>query len=252
MCQEHGTNGRNFVAALTFLFCRCNISQILSKFVVQITKNMTQKAVKGVLFDLDGVLIDSEGIYTQFWEAVDQRYPTGVKDFAHIIKGSNLHNILHTYFPTEDLRCKVTEMLDGFQREMRYEYFPGTIELLEELNGNGIKCCVVTSSDCHKMEALYSQKSDFPHHFAAIVTGEMVNEPKPSPECFLLGAKMLGINIDECVVVEDSINGLKAGMASGARVIGIPTTCSRDAIAPHCHRVVDSITAINTEMILTL
>ncbi|MBQ2075490.1 MAG: HAD family phosphatase [Muribaculaceae bacterium] len=212
---------------------------------------MTNKTIKGVLFDLDGVLIDTEGIYTQFWEAVDQHYPTGVKDFARVIKGSNLHNILHTYFPTEAIRQEVTAMLDGFQRDMRYEYFPGTIELLEELESKGIKRCVVTSSDKSKMAALYSQKPDFQRHFDAIVTGNMVSEPKPSPECFLLGAKHIGVDIEECVVIEDSINGLKAGLASGARVIGLSTTCSRDAIEPYCHLIASDIASLNTQTIIT-
>lgn len=213
---------------------------------------MTDKAIKGVLFDLDGVLIDTEGTYTQFWEAVDRRFPTGVEGFAQVIKGSNLHNILHTYFPTEELRAQVTEMLNDFQRDMRYDYFPGAIELLHDLKGNGIARCIVTSSDKKKMESLYAQHPDFPTHFDAIVTGEMVSEPKPSPECFVLGAKMLGLNIGQCVVIEDSINGLKAGMASGARVIGLATTCTREAIAPHCHLVMDDISDINIDTILEL
>lgn len=214
---------------------------------------MTQKeAIKGVLFDLDGVLIDTEGIYSQFWEAVDRRFPTGVEGFAQVIKGSNLHNILHTYFPTEELRTQVNDMLNGFQREMRYDYFPGAIELLEELNRCGIPCCIVTSSDKSKMSALYAQHPDFASRFAAIVTGNMVSEPKPSPECFLLGAKMLGIDIKNCVVIEDSINGLKAGMASGARVIGLYTTCSREAIAPHCHMVAPNIGNLTTQSILNI
>jgi beta-phosphoglucomutase-like phosphatase (HAD superfamily) len=52
----------------------------------------------GVLFDLDGVLLDTEDIYTQFWEEIDHRYPTGIVDFARVIKGSNLHEILHKSF----------------------------------------------------------------------------------------------------------------------------------------------------------
>ena len=207
---------------------------------------------RSVLFDLDGVLIDTEGIYTQFWEAVDRRFPTGVEDFSQVIKGSNLHNILHTYFPTEELRRKVNEMLDNFQREMRYEYFPGAIELLEDLHRNDIACCIVTSSDKNKMASLYSQHPDFPGYFDAIVTGNMVNEPKPSPECFLLGAKMLGIDIKDCVVIEDSINGLKAGMASGARVIGIHTTCPREVIEPYCHMVAPTIGNITTQSIINI
>ena len=79
--------------------------------------------IKGVLFDLDGVLIDTEGTYTKFWEAVDERFPTGVQDFAQVIKGSNLDNILHTYFPTEELREQVTTLLDELQGDMHYEYF---------------------------------------------------------------------------------------------------------------------------------
>ena len=80
----------------------------------------------------------------------------------------------------------------------------------------------------------------------------MVSEPKPSPECFLLGAQQLGVDITKCVVVEDSINGLKAGMASGAKVIGLPTTCSREAIAPHCHKVVESVTLMDAQTFLEI
>jgi HAD superfamily hydrolase (TIGR01509 family) len=213
---------------------------------------MTERAIKGVLFDLDGVLIDTEGTYTQFWEAVDRHFPTGVEGFAQVIKGSNLHNILHTYFPTEEMRAQVTEMLDNFQRDMQYNYFPGAIELLKELKSNGIACCIVTSSDKRKMESLYGQHPDFPSHFDAIVTGNMVSEPKPSPECFLLGAKELGIDIKDCVVIEDSINGLKAGMASGAHVIGLYTTCSCEAIAPHCHMVAPTIGNLTTQSLINI
>lgn len=213
---------------------------------------MTHSAIKGVLFDLDGVLIDTEGTYTQFWEAVDRHFPTGVEGFAQVIKGSNLHNILHTYFPTEEMRAQVAEMLDDFQRDMQYNYFPGAIELLNELKDNGIACCIVTSSDKRKMESLYSQHPDFPSHFNVIVTGNMVSEPKPSPECFLLGAKLLGIDIKDCVVIEDSINGLKAGIASGAHVIGLYTTCSREAIAPHCHMVAPTIGNLTTQSLINI
>ena len=213
---------------------------------------MTESKIKGVLFDLDGVLIDTEGTYTQFWEAVDRRFPSGVDGFAQVIKGSNLQNILHSYFATEELREQVNDLLNDFQRDMRYDYFPGAIELLDELERCGIACCIVTSSDKSKMAALYAQHPDFASHFQAIVTGEMVSEPKPSPDCFLLGAKKLGIDIKDCVVIEDSINGLKAGMASGARVIGLATTCSHEAIAPHCHLALDNLSCLNTKTILTI
>lgn len=201
----------------------------------------TMNDIKGVLFDLDGVLIDTEGIYTQFWQAVDKRFPTGVENFAQVIKGSNLHNILHTYFPSPEMREQVNALLNDFQRDMRYEYFPGTVTLLDELKRRNIPLCIVTSSDPDKMRELYRQKPEFSSYFQAIVTGDMVSEPKPSPECYLLGAKQLGIAIEDCCVVEDSINGLKAGMASGAHVAGIPSTCPRESIAAHCHWIIERV-----------
>ena len=61
-------------------------------------------------------------------------------------------------------------------------------------------------------------------YFAAIIDGEMVTHPKPNPECYLKGAQKIGIPISQCIVFEDSINGIKAGKASGARVIALSTT----------------------------
>ena len=207
-------------------------------------KTENNNKIKGVLFDLDGVLIDSEGIYTGFWEAVDRRFPTGVEGFAQVIKGSNLHNILHTYFATPELREQVKALLDSFQRDMRFDYFPATTQVLTALNNRGIPCCIATSSNPRKMDAVYSQHPEFASFFKGIVTGDMVSEPKPSPECFLLGARQLGIDIEHCCVVEDSINGLRAGMASGAHVVGIPSTCTREAIAPHCHNIIDDLSQL--------
>lgn len=213
---------------------------------------MTDKEIKGILFDLDGVLIDTEGTYSHFWSEVDRRFPTGVENFAQVIKGSNLHNILHTYFPTHEMRMQVKAMLDEFQLEMKYDYFAGAVELLQDLNKQGVPCCIVTSSNPDKMRELYRQHPELPGYFKAIVTGDMVSEPKPSPECFELGAQKLGTIAKHCVVIEDSINGLRAGMASGARVIGLSTTCAREEIAPHCHMVAPNIGSLSTQSILNL
>ena len=211
---------------------------------------MASNKQRGVLFDLDGVLIDSEGIYTTFWEAVDRHYPTGVENFAQVIKGSNLHKILHNYFPNDEIREQVSKMLDDFQQDMKYEYFDGAVGLVEMLKRANMRCCIVTSSDNHKMQSLYKQKPEFKDLFHAIVTGEMVANPKPSPECFLLGAEMLDLDIACCTVVEDSINGLKAGMASGARVIGLYTTVSEELIAPYCHMSAPCVASLKLENFL--
>lgn len=211
------------------------------------TKNKT-----GVLFDLDGVLIDTEGTYAKFWSAVDERYPTGVPNFAISIKGSNLQEILSGHFPDAKVRQEVWQMLDNFQQEMRFNFFPGALELVHGLREAGIPTCVVTSSDQRKMDSLASQHPEFLPLFDDLITGDVVSRAKPDPECFLLGANRLGLDIADCVVVEDSLKGLQAGRASGAHVVGISTTYAPDLVRPLCDIMVSDIGQLTVEMILAL
>ena len=203
------------------------------------------KEIKGALFDLDGVLLDSEDIYTGFWNAVEEKYPTGIPNFAHVIKGSNLFEILHDHYPTEAVRLEVTEMLLGFQRSMKYVFFDGAMEFVNRLNQRGIPACVVTSSDDDKMASLARQHPDFRSHFKTIVTGDMVRHAKPDPECYLLGAQLIGVDIHDCWVFEDSLKGLGAGRASGATVIGLATTLPRETIQPLCDMVIDNFSQLS-------
>lgn len=186
----------------------------------------------GALFDLDGVLIDTEGIYSEFWAGVDRLYPTGVPDFTSVIKGSNLAMILGTYFPDADRQARICRMLAEQQAAMRYDLFPGVPELLERLRSRGVRCCLVTSSDDGKMREVWRHQPELRRCFEAVVTGDMVTRPKPDPECFLLGAQAIGCTPEQCVVVEDSLNGLRAGRASGAVVAAVATTCRREIIEP--------------------
>ena len=198
------------------------------------------KKIKGALFDLDGVLLDSEDIYTGFWNAVEEKFPTGIPNFAHVIKGSNLFEILHDHYPNDEIRQQVTEMLLGFQRTMKYEFFDGAMEFVNHLNQSGIPACVVTSSDDDKMASLARQHPDFKSHFKTIVTGDMVRHAKPDPECFLLGAQLIGVDIHDCWIFEDSLKGLAAGRASGATVIGLATTLPREVIQDKADMVIDN------------
>ena len=78
----------------------------------------------------------------------------------------------------------------------------------------------------------------------------MVIKAKPDPYCFLKGAELIGINIKDCVVIEDSRNGLLAGRASGARVIGIATTLRTDEVQPLCDLTVNTIADLTIEQML--
>ena len=80
----------------------------------------------GFLFDLDGVLIDSESEYTRIWQKIDSHFPTGVDNFAIKIKGQTLPEILNTYF-RQAIHPQVTDMLNDMEQQMRYEMLPASM-----------------------------------------------------------------------------------------------------------------------------
>ena len=203
----------------------------------------------GILWDLDGVLLDSEGKYSIFWARMDEEHPTGIDNFASYIKGFHLNRIMG-YFESEEVRQQILDELLTFERDMVYEFFPGAIELVKQLRVAGIPMAIVTSSDRKKMQSLYSQHPEFPTLFDHIITGDMVTKAKPDPDCYLMGAKLLGIDIKDCIVVEDSRNGLIAGRESGARVIGIDTTLGREAVNELSDMTLDSIGQLSVEQML--
>ena len=210
--------------------------------------SVTTRKIQGVLFDLDGVLLDSEGQYSTFWRAMDERFSTGVEDFSNYIKGFHLARILG-YFANDEIREQIVQALVEFEKNMRFEFFPGAIALVKRLRDMGIPMAIVTSSDHKKMQALFSQHPEFPALFDTIITGDMVTRAKPDPDCFLLGAQRLGVDIKDCVVFEDSRNGLIAARASGARVIGITTTLSADIVAPLSDLTIPCVNDLDIEQI---
>lgn len=203
----------------------------------------------GILFDLDGVLLDSEGQYSIFWASMDKEYPTGVPDFASFIKGFHLTRILG-YFANDEVRQTVLNQLLEFERNMKFDFFPGALAFVKMLRDAGMPIAIVTSSDRKKMQALYSQHPEFPTLFDQIVTGDMVTKAKPDPECFLLGAQLIGQDIKDCIVFEDSRNGLIAARESGARVIGITTTLKDEEVIPLSDLTASAVSELSLDQVL--
>lgn len=186
---------------------------------------------KAALFDLDGVLIDSETLYTSFWENVGKIHHLPSPTFAADIKGTTLDDILTTYFPEPEVRKDVDRLLHEFENEIIYPVFPGALEFVDSLRKRGLKTVIVTSSDDKKMEFLFNQHPDFPSHFDAIVTAADVTHSKPDPEPYRVGARKAGAECRECIVFEDSFQGLESGRRAGCRVVGLATTNPAESIS---------------------
>ncbi len=195
--------------------------------------------MKAYLFDLDGVLIDSEGLYTRFWADTEREFPTGIPNFAQKIKGTNLKSIMN-YFSEED-RPKILAKIYDFDSHLTYAPFPGAEELLKYLKANGVKTALVTSSNSEKMEQFHKVLPQFRAYFDVIIDGSMVTKGKPDPEGYLLAAKALGEDPKNCIVVEDSLQGVMAGKNAGAEVHALSTTLPPDTLAPHADRLYPNI-----------
>ena len=192
-----------------------------------------------VLFDLDGVIVDTEGQYSLFWKQIGEEYMPGMPDFALAIKGRTLTQIYDTYFPDAADRAAITERLNAFERQMDFPYIAGAREFLEALQAQGVPTAIVTSSNCDKMACLYARHPEIKNLVTAVLTAEDARRSKPAPDCYLAAAERLGADISKCIVFEDSPNGLAAGRASGAFVIGVCTSLAATEIEPLCDAYIE-------------
>ena len=189
------------------------------------------------LFDLDGVILDTEGSYTAFWDDYGSRH-FSEKDFGLKIKGQTLVKILGDYFPEENERKAITDAINDFERKMSYPFVPGVENYIKSLKSNGIRTAAVTSSNILKMENVYRCHPGFREMFDMILTSEDFSESKPSPYCYLKAMRLFGAGPEDCVVFEDSLAGLQAARASGAFVTALTTTNPEEVVRNYADLVI--------------
>lgn len=193
---------------------------------------MKENRLKAALFDLDGVVFDTEPQYSVFWGSQCRLYHPEHPGLENEIKGMTLTEIYDQWFsgPIEKEQPVITARLDEYERQMHYDYIEGFEQLIADLRQHGVRTAVVTSSNVPKMESVYRQQPGFKALFDAILTSEDFAASKPDPDCYLRAAQQLGVQPDECIVFEDSFNGLKAGRAALMKVVGLSTTNPVEAI----------------------
>ena len=191
------------------------------------------KQLKAALFDLDGVVFDTEPQYTVFWGSQCRLYHPEHPGLEHEIKGSTLDQIYGRWWSgeLEKEREAVTQRLNEFEAQMDYTYINGLEAFINDLHQHGVKTAVVTSSNQPKMQSVFKARPEFKELFDAILTSEDFAESKPSPDCYLRGAARFGVEPSECGVLEDSFNGLKSGRAAGMFVVGLATTNKKEDIS---------------------
>jgi HAD superfamily hydrolase (TIGR01509 family) len=182
---------------------------------------------RAVIFDMDGVLTDSEPVinaaaiaglkefgvtarpedFLPFVGAGEDRYIGGVAE---------LHGIPYTPAMKKRVYEIYLDILPG-----RVHAFPGVHRLLDELAAAGLKLAVASSADRIKVEANLSAIGIRLERFATLVVGDDVERKKPAPDIYLAAARNMGLPPDECCVIEDALNGVRAAKAAGMRCIAV-------------------------------
>ena len=183
--------------------------------------------------DRDAISSAPSSTYQVFWGSTGRAYHPETPDFAQRIKGMTLTQIYDAWFSRQtELQAEITRRLNEFEGGMRYNYIKGFEPFIRQLKQAGVKTAIVTSSNDEKMQSVFRARPELKTLFDRILTSEDYTASKPDPDCYLTAAGLFGMQPTDCVVFEDSVNGLKSGRASGAFVVGLTTTNPQEVVAP--------------------
>lgn len=195
------------------------------------------------LFDMDGVVLDTEGQYDLFWIEQGKHYHPGMPDFYKKIKGMTTEKILEDYFTGNvDLQQRISQELEEFESRMNYPYIRGVESFIRVLLVHGVRTALVTSSNNVKMSYVLKAHPEFTGYFERMITADKITKSKPDPECYLLAAKELQMETDVCCVFEDSFAGIEAGRNARMKVVGLATTNPAEKIQGMVDRVLSDFT----------
>lgn len=184
-----------------------------------------------LIFDMDGVIIESTAIHTEAWRIYLQRHAITRDGIAESMLGKRNDEIVAHYWgnalsPEENARHGAEK--EALYRDMMAPVFEdhlvkGVREFIAQARAAAIPCALATNAEPANVDFVLG-RAGILSHFSAIVDGHQVANPKPHPEVFLTAAARLGVPPANCVIFEDSPGGLAAARASGARVAALLTT----------------------------
>jgi beta-phosphoglucomutase len=193
---------------------------------------------RAVIFDMDGVLVDSESFISRaammmfaerglavkaqdfepFVGMGESRYIGGVAEKYHY--KADINDLKHR---TYDIYL---EIIKGSLKPL-----PGVFEFIAQCRANGLKLAVASSADMRKVRGNLQEIGLPFEKFDAVIAGEDVTNKKPAPDIFLLAASRIGVPSKDCLVVEDAISGVAAAKAAGAMCLAITSSFTRQQLA---------------------
>ena len=195
--------------------------------------------VGGLIFDMDGVIIDSNPFHKISWKnfLLRKGLPFSDELFDNVLSGktgeTSLRILIDPDLPNEKIKSYLHEIDSDFQQIFRnaghVESIPGLAAFLDSVRKAGIKTAMATSAPPGNVD-LVMERLNLRGHFDVILDATDVTNGKPDPEIYLTVVKRLGFEKNRCVVFEDSLSGIQSALGAGLRVVGVTTTHTREEL----------------------
>lgn len=210
---------------------------------------MNDLKIKGAIFDMDGLMIDTEKLYLRFWKQaaadfgynMEDHHVFAIRSLARKYSVPKLKRFFGEDFPTEEVRQRRTELINAHIEKYGIKTKHGLFQLLDHLKKNNIKLAVATATRRERTLA-YLGMINAANYFDAVICGDMIENGKPDPDIYLTAAAQLKLDPHECTAFEDSPNGIKAAFSAGCHTIMIPDMTPPEAeLMPMLSGVYDTL-----------
>lgn len=191
----------------------------------------------GVIFDMDGVLVHSNPVHK---ETIKEFFIKHKQEVSNTFLEERVWGRTNKEWIPEvfgDLSVDLTGELADEKEQMfrdRFDpnsaFLPGIKEFLKELNNKGIRTAIATSAPCENAEFILSELK-IKDYFSVILDSSDVDKGKPEPQVYLKAAERLGFPASQCIVFEDSLAGVEAGVRAGAKVVGVTSTHAAEELS---------------------
>lgn len=205
--------------------------------------------IKGVISDMDGVILDTEKLYVRFWcEAanfcgypMEHWHALSIRSMARPFAIERLKGYFGEDFDYYAVHDKRIELMDKYIEENGIEAKKGAKALLSYLKGNGYRVALATATGIERTEKYLKQQGLY-EYFDEIVCASMVEHGKPEPDIYLYAADKLGLTPQECIALEDSQNGIKSASSAGCKTVMVPDLDEpADEIKPLLYDIADCL-----------
>lgn len=195
-------------------------------------------AISAIIFDMDGVLVDSESFISRaavmmFAERGLAVKPEDFEPFVGMGENRYIGGVAEKYgymADIVDLKRRTYDIyLDIIKGKLRP--LPGVFEFIAQCRARDLKLAVASSADMRKVRGNLDEIGLPFEKFDAVICGEDVVNKKPAPDIFILAASRIGVPPEKCIVVEDAVSGVKAAKAAGAKCLAITSTFSKEELA---------------------